>query len=223
MHPSESDQLLIERIRAGESAAWDELIARFEGRLTAYVESRTRNRADLRRFGARDVHRLSHEPAEFRQAAAVGELSVLHRRAQADRSSAARRAAADVAVGARREQRQRLGAGRARAARPAASPAAANAAGSKKTPSSRCSASRSSIGKSRGNGIKSSAPNCSSSAAGRTRKSPTGWASPNKRWPITNSNSSPNSAPPSAATACRKRFFRNFMNKGEGGRGKAES
>jgi RNA polymerase sigma-70 factor, ECF subfamily len=41
---SDSDQLLIERIRAGESAAWDELIARFEGRLTAYVESRTRNR-----------------------------------------------------------------------------------------------------------------------------------------------------------------------------------
>jgi RNA polymerase sigma-70 factor (ECF subfamily) len=45
MLPRESDQLLIERIRAGESGAWDELIARFEGRLTAYIESRTRNRA----------------------------------------------------------------------------------------------------------------------------------------------------------------------------------
>ena len=45
MLPSESDQLLIERIRAGESGAWDELIARFEGRLTAYIESRTKNRA----------------------------------------------------------------------------------------------------------------------------------------------------------------------------------
>src|SRR5512139_2313350 len=45
MLPSESDHLLIERIRGGESAAWDELIARFEGRLTAYTESRVKNRA----------------------------------------------------------------------------------------------------------------------------------------------------------------------------------
>jgi RNA polymerase sigma-70 factor (ECF subfamily) len=45
INPSESDQLLIERIRAGETAAWDELIARFEGRLTAYIDSRTRSRA----------------------------------------------------------------------------------------------------------------------------------------------------------------------------------
>jgi RNA polymerase sigma-70 factor, ECF subfamily len=45
MLTSDSDQLLIERIRAGESAAWDELIARFEGRLTAFVESRAKNRA----------------------------------------------------------------------------------------------------------------------------------------------------------------------------------
>jgi RNA polymerase sigma-70 factor, ECF subfamily len=45
MLPTDSDQLLIERIRAGESGAWDEMIARFEGRLTAYLESRTKNRA----------------------------------------------------------------------------------------------------------------------------------------------------------------------------------
>jgi RNA polymerase sigma-70 factor (ECF subfamily) len=45
MLPSDSDQLLIERIRAGETGAWDELIARFEGRLRAYLESRTKNRA----------------------------------------------------------------------------------------------------------------------------------------------------------------------------------
>jgi RNA polymerase sigma-70 factor (ECF subfamily) len=43
--PSQSDSLLIERIRAGEAEAWTELIGRFEGRLLAYVESRTRNRA----------------------------------------------------------------------------------------------------------------------------------------------------------------------------------
>jgi RNA polymerase sigma-70 factor, ECF subfamily len=40
----ESDNLLIDRIRAGESDAWNELIARFEGRLLAFVESRTRHR-----------------------------------------------------------------------------------------------------------------------------------------------------------------------------------
>jgi RNA polymerase sigma-70 factor (ECF subfamily) len=45
MSNSESDQLLIERIRAGEATAWDELIARFEGRLTAYIDSRTKSRA----------------------------------------------------------------------------------------------------------------------------------------------------------------------------------
>ena len=43
--PSQSDSLLIRRIRAGETDAWNELIARFEGRLLAFVESRLRNRA----------------------------------------------------------------------------------------------------------------------------------------------------------------------------------
>lgn len=42
---SQSDKLLIQRVRAGESDAWNELIARFEGRLLAFVESRTRDRA----------------------------------------------------------------------------------------------------------------------------------------------------------------------------------
>jgi len=41
----ESDGLLIRRIRAGEENAWEALIARFEGRLLAYVDSRLRNRA----------------------------------------------------------------------------------------------------------------------------------------------------------------------------------
>lgn len=43
--PSQSDSLLIRQIRAGRQEAWNELIARFEGRLLAYVESRVRNRA----------------------------------------------------------------------------------------------------------------------------------------------------------------------------------
>jgi len=42
---SESDHLLTGRIRAGEVDAWNELIARFEGRLLAFVETRLRNRA----------------------------------------------------------------------------------------------------------------------------------------------------------------------------------
>lgn len=37
---AQSDQLLVGRIRAGEPEAWNELIARFEGRLLAFVEGR---------------------------------------------------------------------------------------------------------------------------------------------------------------------------------------
>jgi RNA polymerase sigma-70 factor (ECF subfamily) len=40
-----SDALLVERIRAGQPEAWNELIARFEGRLLAYVETRLRGRS----------------------------------------------------------------------------------------------------------------------------------------------------------------------------------
>ena len=43
--PRQTDTLLIRRIRSGESEAWNELIARFEGRLLAFVSSRVRNRA----------------------------------------------------------------------------------------------------------------------------------------------------------------------------------
>lgn len=42
---NQSDNLLIQRIRAGEADAWNELIARFEGRLLAYVEGRMHQRA----------------------------------------------------------------------------------------------------------------------------------------------------------------------------------
>jgi len=41
----EFDSLLIRRIRAGQPEAWNELIARFEGRLLAFAESRTHHRA----------------------------------------------------------------------------------------------------------------------------------------------------------------------------------
>ena len=42
---SESDRLLIKQIRQGEPRAWDDLIARYEGRLLAFVERRLRDRA----------------------------------------------------------------------------------------------------------------------------------------------------------------------------------
>jgi RNA polymerase sigma-70 factor, ECF subfamily len=46
MPPSaQSDQLLVGRIRAGEGDAWNELIARFEGRLLAFVEGRLGRRS----------------------------------------------------------------------------------------------------------------------------------------------------------------------------------
>lgn len=39
------DQLLVDRISEGEQQAWEDLIARYEGRLLAFVDSRLRNRA----------------------------------------------------------------------------------------------------------------------------------------------------------------------------------
>src|SRR5438552_5288876 len=42
---SEGDRLLVQQIRQGDSRAWDNLIARYEGRLLAFVERRLRDRA----------------------------------------------------------------------------------------------------------------------------------------------------------------------------------
>jgi RNA polymerase sigma-70 factor (ECF subfamily) len=42
--PSESDRLLIQQIRQGEPRAWETLIARYEGRLLAFVQRRIRDR-----------------------------------------------------------------------------------------------------------------------------------------------------------------------------------
>lgn len=41
----EADSYLVERIREGDSDAWQALIDRYEGRLMAYTDSRIRNRA----------------------------------------------------------------------------------------------------------------------------------------------------------------------------------
>ena len=42
--PEDTDQLLVSRVREGGSEAWEELIARYEGRLLAFVQSRIGNR-----------------------------------------------------------------------------------------------------------------------------------------------------------------------------------
>jgi RNA polymerase sigma-70 factor (ECF subfamily) len=47
---TDTDRLLIDRIRQGDSAAWGELIERYEGRLLAFVESRL-----SRRVAAEDI------------------------------------------------------------------------------------------------------------------------------------------------------------------------
>src|SRR5471030_1185682 len=41
---SESDRLLVEQIRGGDPRAWEHLIARYEGRLLAFVQRRLRDR-----------------------------------------------------------------------------------------------------------------------------------------------------------------------------------
>jgi RNA polymerase sigma-70 factor (ECF subfamily) len=42
---SESDRLLVQQIRQGDSRAWTDLIARYEGRLLAFVDRRLHDRA----------------------------------------------------------------------------------------------------------------------------------------------------------------------------------
>jgi RNA polymerase sigma-70 factor (ECF subfamily) len=42
---SESDRLLVQQIRQGDTRAWETLIGRYEGRLLAFVERRLRDRA----------------------------------------------------------------------------------------------------------------------------------------------------------------------------------
>lgn len=44
MATTETDRVLVERIRQGEQDAWGDLISRFEGRLLAFVESRLHDR-----------------------------------------------------------------------------------------------------------------------------------------------------------------------------------
>ena len=45
MTADETERLMLAQIRRGDAGAWDQLIALFEGRLLAFVDSRLRNRA----------------------------------------------------------------------------------------------------------------------------------------------------------------------------------
>src|SRR3954452_12362032 len=45
MMPSHSHRLLIKQTRSGDPRAWEQLIARYEGRLLAFAERRLRDRA----------------------------------------------------------------------------------------------------------------------------------------------------------------------------------
>src|SRR3974390_2267102 len=45
MAMTDTDSLLVRQVRAGDAEAWRPLIARFEGRLLAFVDSRLRDRA----------------------------------------------------------------------------------------------------------------------------------------------------------------------------------
>ena len=43
--PSETDRLIVQKIREGNALAWDQLIERYEGRLIAFVKRRIQDRA----------------------------------------------------------------------------------------------------------------------------------------------------------------------------------
>src|SRR5262245_36469883 len=43
--PAETDRLIVQKIRDGDARAWDQLIARYEGRLLAFVNRRIQDRA----------------------------------------------------------------------------------------------------------------------------------------------------------------------------------
>src|SRR5918999_853612 len=43
--PSEGDRLIVQQIRQGDPRAWDQLIARYEGRLLAFVNRRLHDRS----------------------------------------------------------------------------------------------------------------------------------------------------------------------------------
>ena len=102
-------------------------------------------------------------------------------RPQADRPPASRRAAADVALGARGHHTQQLGAGRLGPAGQQHPPQRRAPAPGRGSPGSRPSASSWTTGANAAIGKSSSASSCCSCAAGATRRWPRRWTSPSRR------------------------------------------
>ena len=78
---SQADAELVQRIRAGDTDAWGELISRYEGRLLAFAESRLRNR-DVALFvsiaefyGIESVHSLYVMVSDILKVPARGGIS----------------------------------------------------------------------------------------------------------------------------------------------------
>ena len=61
----DADQFLIQRISDGDPVAWEDLIARYEGRLLAFVEHRLRQSHERRRYCSRHFHWLSEQLAKL--------------------------------------------------------------------------------------------------------------------------------------------------------------
>ena len=166
--PVEADSLLIRRIREGDTDAWYELIARFEGRLLAFVESRTRHRS-----AAEDLVQetfigfLTSLPNFDGRRPLEGYLFSIaaHKLIDYLRREGRRPMLPLVPPAATRA----VGSPPAAPGRPAASPAAASGTTWRKRRWPPRWPRRSTISAAAGNGNFSSAPNCCSCAAGRTR------------------------------------------------------
>ena len=169
---AESDRLLVERVRNGQDDAWRELIARFEGRLLAFVEARIGSRAASEDVVQETFLGFLTSLPNYDPVAVAGELSVFDRRAQADRPLAARRPPADACRFRRRRRAARGNRPPGGAAPAACCAAASGRAWKNNRPGRRRSASRSSGCASGATGISWPAWSCCSSAAGATRRPP---------------------------------------------------
>ncbi len=88
MSTSSSESLLISRIRAGEPDAWNEFIARYEGRLLGFVARRVANRAAAEDLVQETFVGFLNSLPNYDRGSIAGGLLVFHRRPQADRSAA---------------------------------------------------------------------------------------------------------------------------------------
>ena len=210
---SQSDSLLTQRIRAGGAEAWNELIERFEGRLLAFVEARTG-----RRGAAEDVVQETfigfltslpnYDPRRSLESylfsIAAHKLTDYLRRegrrpslplSPSGRSSSpwepagSARPASAIAPQRRAAAARRAGPGR-RLGRTDRTLPAAGRMGKTLRPRA-----------------------CCWSVDWATRRWPSGWGSPSRRWRMTSSSSSPGCGRRSASKGCRTRSFRSCTNR----------